>query len=213
MLWKAVATHRFRELRHLRAVEKLTAWRRSYGFDRCDARDEQWVRDPLSPTPEQTTANMWAELNALKNAISMSRKDRSRQRVESFITELEKGTASFTDEEFPRLKQIVERKGRDAAHVVVTPIDTAQPCSPRSRSSERLFDTCVCMERNDEGRMDPVRGQLESPSTGTGFETPGQQCLVNWEMRRTTADGYLLAGVSSNLGGNTFPLAEIVTGT
>ena len=57
------------------------------------------------------------------------------------------------------------------------------------------------------GRMDPERGQLESPSDDTGFETPGQQCPPNWEMGRTTSDGSLLAGVSSNLGGNTFSLA------
>ena len=41
MIRKTVATHRLKELRHLRAVEKLATWRRSYGFDRCDARDEQ----------------------------------------------------------------------------------------------------------------------------------------------------------------------------
>ena len=57
--------------------------------------------------------------------------------------------------------------------------------------------------------MDPERGQLESRSAGTGFETPGQQCLPNWEMGQTTVDGCLLAGVSSNLGGNVFPLEEL----
>ena len=41
MIRKTVATHRLKELKHLRAVEKLVTWRRSYGFDRCDARDEQ----------------------------------------------------------------------------------------------------------------------------------------------------------------------------
>ena len=70
------------------------------------------------------------------------------------------------------------------------------------------------MERNDEGRIDPERDQLEEPSAGTGFETPGQQCFPNWENIRTTADGcYLLAGTSSNLGGNTFSLTERVIGT
>ena len=84
MLRKTVATHRLKELRHLRAVEKLATWRRSNGFDRCDVRDGQWVHSPLPSTPEQTTANMWAEWNALNQAISMSGKDKSRQRVESF---------------------------------------------------------------------------------------------------------------------------------
>ena len=40
-----------------------------------------------------------------------------------------------------------------------------------------------------------------------------KQCLPNWEIGRTTVDGCLLAGVSSNLEGNTFSLAEIVIGT
>ena len=71
MLWKTVATHRLKELRHLRAVEKLAAWRRNNGLDQCDVCDEQWIHSPLPPTPEQTTASMWAEMNALKEAISM----------------------------------------------------------------------------------------------------------------------------------------------
>ena len=69
------------------------------------------------------------------------------------------------------------------------------------------------MEGNNESRTDPERGQLGSPSAGTGFETPGQQCLPNWEMGRTTVNGCLLVGVSLNLGGNTFPLTEPVIGT
>ena len=121
MLRKTVATHRLKELRHLHAVKKLASWRRSYGFDGCDVRDDQWV----------TTTNMWVAANALKEAISMSGEDRSRQRVESFINELEKGTANPTDEEFTRLKRmIVERRGRAAAHVVVAPIIQPNPAAP-----------------------------------------------------------------------------------
>ena len=119
---------------------------------------------------------MWSDLNALKVAISMSGKERSRQRVRSFINELDRGTASFTDVEFAMLNRIVERRGHDAAHMTVAPIDTAQPCSPRSRSPEVSFDARVYMEKHDEGRMDPERHQLETPSAGTGFETPGLQC-------------------------------------
>ena len=84
MLRKTVATHRLKELRHFRGVEKLATWRRSYGFDRCDVRNGQWVHNPLPPTSEQTTANMWAEVNALKEAISMPGKDRSSQKVGEF---------------------------------------------------------------------------------------------------------------------------------
>ena len=61
--------------------------------------------------------------------------------------------------------------------------------------------------------MDPERGQLESPSAGTYFETPGQQCLPNWEMRQATVDDCLLVGVTSNLGGNTYSLTGLVIGT
>ena len=41
MLRKSVVTHRLKKLRHLRAVEKLATWRRSYGFDGCDVREDQ----------------------------------------------------------------------------------------------------------------------------------------------------------------------------
>ena len=50
--------------------------------------------------------------------------------------------------------------------------------------------------------MDPELKELESSSAGTGFETPGQQCHPIWETGRTTADGFLTAGVGSNQGGN-----------
>ena len=56
----------------------------------------------------------------------MSVKDRSSQRVKSLIDKLGLGTVSITDEEFARLKlMIVERRGHDATHVTVVPIDTA----------------------------------------------------------------------------------------
>ena len=139
----------------------------------------------------------------------MSGKETSRQRVKSFINELDQGTASLTDVEFAVLKRIVKRRSRDAAHVTVAPVDTAQTCSPRSRSSEISFDVRVCIERTDEGRMDPEPGEIEQSSAGTGFETPGQQCPPNWETGRTTAAGCLPVGVDSIFGGNTFPLAEI----
>ena len=103
------------------------------------------------------------------------------------------------------LKRFVERRGRDAAHVTVAPVDTVQHCSPRSPSPETSFNVCACMKRNEEGRMDPEPDQLESPSTGTGFETPEQQCPPNEGAGRTTADGCLLFVVSSNLGEKIFP--------
>ena len=58
--------------------------------------------------------------------------------------------------------------------------------------------------------MDPELMELESSSAGTGFETPGQQCHPIWETGRTTADGFLTAGVGSNLGKHTSPTTERV---
>ena len=89
MLRKTVTTPRLKVLRHLRAVDKLAAWRRSNGFDRCDIYDGQWVHSPLPPTPETTTARMWAGVKALMKEILMSEKERSNQRVENFFGELE----------------------------------------------------------------------------------------------------------------------------
>ena len=103
----------------------------------------------------------------------MSGKDRSRQRVDFCINEIEQGTASLTDDEFARLERmIVERRDRAAAHLVVAPIDTAQPCNSRSRSSKISFDARVFIEGNNEDRMDPERSQLESLSAGTGLKHP-----------------------------------------
>ena len=156
---------------------------------------------------------MWSDLNDSKGAISKSGKERSGQKVKGFINELDRGVVSFTDEELARLKRIVERRGCDAVHVTVASIDTAQPYSPRSRSSEASFDARVYMEKNDEGRIDPESDQLESPSAGTGFETPGQQCHPNWGTGRITAEGFFLVGVGSNLGGDMFLPTERVIGT
>ena len=62
--------------------------------------------------------------------------------------------------------------------------------------------------------MGPELKELESPSPGTGRETPGQQCPPNegiWETGQTTAGGFLTAGVGSNQGGNIFsPTTESV---
>ena len=61
--------------------------------------------------------------------------------------------------------------------------------------------------------MDPEQDQFESPSAGTGLETPGQQCPSNvetWETGRTIADGYLLVGMGSNQGGDTSSPTECV---
>ena len=57
--------------------------------------------------------------------------------------------------------------------MTVTPVDTVQYCSPSPQTPEPLPDVCVKLE-NNEGGMDPERGELEPPSVGTGLETPGE---------------------------------------
>ena len=81
------------------------------------------------------------------------------------------------------IKRYVEKRSREAAQVTVTPVDTVQYCSPSPQTPEPSPDVCVNLE-NNEGRMDPERGEFGPPSAGTGLETPGQQCPPNegtWE--------------------------------
>ena len=121
-----------------------------------------------------------------------------------FVNALEQGKVG--GEEFTVLKRLVEKRSREAAQVqvTVTPVDTVQHCSPCTQTPEPSPDVCIKLE-NNEGKMDPERGELESSSAGTGLETPGEQCPPNegtCEIGRTTADGFLTAGVGSNQGGN-----------
>ena len=106
------------------------------------------------------------------------------------------------DEELAVIKRYVEKRSREAAQaqVTVTPVDTVQHSSPCPLDPEPSSSVCVILE-NNEGRMDPELEELESPSAGTGLETPGQQCPPNegiWETGRTTASGTLTAGVGSS---------------
>ena len=116
----------------------------------------------------------------LKDAISMPR-----QKVSNLINAIEQGKVS--DEEFAILKRLVEKRGREAAQMTVTPVDTVQYCSPSPQTPEPSPEVCVYL-KNNEGRMDPERGELEPPSASTGLETPGQQCSPNegtWKKGRT----------------------------
>ena len=91
-----------------------------------------------------------------------------------FIDELKQGTVSLSDEEFAMIKRFVEKGDRDAAHVTVAPVDTAQYRSPRSPTPEIPSDVLVCMQENEEGMVGPERDQLKPLSASTGFETPGE---------------------------------------
>ena len=111
------------------------------------------------------------------------------------------------DEELAVIKRYVEKRSREAAQaqVTVTPVNTVQHCcNPCPLDPEPSSSVCVKLE-NNEGKMDPERGELKSPSAATGLETPRQECSPNeriWETGRTTASGILTAGVGSCQGGN-----------
>ena len=156
---------------------------------------------------------MWAHVNASKKEISPLEKEKSEQRVKSFLNDLEQRAASFTDEQLAMLKRIMEKRGRAAAYTIVAPIGTAQLSNLRSRCSGISFDVRICTEELIEGKMEPELGELESSSAGMSLEAPGQQCLSNWEMERTTVDGCLLVDGSLPLGETTFFLKELVIGT
>ena len=183
---ETVAAYRLKELHYFQAREKLATRRRTHGYD-CD---DSWMLGTLRLSPQEFTASLWSELNALRDAISMPEGDRFSPRAKSFIKEIGQGTvnstdaigqsiANMTDEKFAILKRLVEKRDREAAQVTVTQVSAAQHCIPRSLNPEISSDVYVNMEEKDEGRMNPELTELEPPSAGTGVETPGQQCHPN----------------------------------
>ena len=194
-----VAAHSLQQMKYLLTFEKLATWRRMSGFDRAVDSENNWFHGPrsLPPIPEEFAADLWAELNTLKDAILMPR-----QKVSNLINAIEQGIMST--EEFAILKRFVEKRGREEPQVTVTPVDTVQYCSPSPRTPDPSSDVCFKL-KNNKGRMDPERGELEPPPAGTGLEMPGQQCPPNertWEKGRTIADGYSLVGMGSDQGGD-----------
>ena len=195
-------------MKDLLALEKLATWRRINGFDRVVDGEDNWFHCPrsLPPTLEECVADLWSELQELKDAVSMPR-----QKVSNLINAIEQGKVS--DEEFAILKRLGEKRGREEAQMTVTPVDIVQYCSPSPQTPEPSPDVCINLE-NNEGRMNPERGELEPPSAGKGLETPGQQCPPNegtWEKGRTIADDYRLVGMGSKQGGDiSSPMTERV---
>ena len=83
------------------------------------------------------------------------------------------------------------------------PVDIVQHCSPCSPNPDRPSGVLCNLE--NEGTMSQELEELTSSSTGTGLNTPGQQCPPNEgvsETGRIIADGILTAGVDSSKGGN-----------
>ena len=204
---ETVQAHRLQQMKDLLALEKLATWRRMNDFDRAVDGEGNWFHGPrsLPTTPQDFAESLWYEVNTLKDATSMPN-----QKVSNLTNAIEQGKVS--DEEFAILKRLVEKRGREAAQVTVTPVDTVQDSSPSPQTPEPSPDVCVNLE-NNEGEMDPERGELESPSAGTGLETPGQQYPPNEETSekgRTIADGYLSLAWDRTKGGAFLPTTERV---
>ena len=197
-----VAAHRLKQMRTLLMYEELATWRRENGFDREMEGEESCFTGhrSLPPTPQEYYASLWCEVNALKDAISMP------LQLLQLINAMEQDKLS--DEEYATLKRCMKKRVRETAQVTAVTRDHAvQHCSPCSPNPDRPSGV-LCNLENNEGEMDPRMKELEeltSSSTGTGLNTPGQQCPPNegvWETGRIIADGILTAGVDSSKGGN-----------
>ena len=190
----SVAAHRLKQMRTLLMYEELATWRRENGFDREMEGEESCFTGhrSLPPTPQEYYASLWCEVNALKDAISMP------LQLLKFINAIEQDTLS--DEEYATLKRCMEKRVCETAQVTaVTRDHTVQPCSPCSPNPDRPSGVLCNLE--NEGTMSQELEELTSSSTGTGLNTPGQQCPPNegvWETGRIIANGILSAGVDSS---------------
>ena len=211
---KAVDAIRLENVREFLAYQQLATWRRMNGFDRVANDKKKWFRGhrSLPHTPEQYTASLWSEVDALKEAISMPAEDTvTRPRQKDSLDEL---LANF---EFARIKEYVDKRSREEAQAQVTvkPVGTVQHCSPCMPNPNMPSGVYFRLE-NTEGEMDPGLKEPKLSLAGTGLNTPGQQCPPNEGIRetgRTTASGTLTAGASSsknrNISTSTGPVAGI----
>ena len=198
---ETVDAHRLQKMRDLLAFEKLASWRRMNGFDRVVDGEDNWVHGhrPLPSTPQQYTASSRSEVQKFKNAISTPAETtvtRPWQKTMKFIHGLK---GNLPDEKLAVIKRYVEKRSREAAQAqgTVTPVITVQHYGPCPPNPDMPSDVCLRLE-SSKGEMGLELKELEPPSPGTGLETPGQQCPPNagtWDQGRTTADGFLTAGV------------------
>ena len=86
---ETVEAHRLQKMRDLLTFEKLATWRRINRFDRVADGEDNWCHGPrsLPPTPEEHAADLRAEVNELKNAISMPLRLGLGRRRWSFFTD------------------------------------------------------------------------------------------------------------------------------
>ena len=181
---KTLDAHRLKKRIEFLAYEKLATWRRMNGFDRVVKCEENWFHGHrlLPPTPKQYTASLKSDLQKWKDATSMPAENTvtwPRQKTMDVVDELRNNSLDelLANFEFARIKEYVEKRSREGAQaqVTVTPVDNVQHCSPCLPNPDMPSDVCVKLE-SSEGRMGTELKELESPSAGTGLETPGQQC-------------------------------------
>ena len=182
---KAVDAIRLENVREFLAYQQLATWRRMNGFDRVANDEKKWFggHRSLPLTPQQYTASLWSEVNALKEAISMPAEDTVTRPWQK-------------DSLDARIKKYVERRSREAARAqvtAVTRVDTVQYCSPILQTPEPPSDAYIKLE-NNEGKMGQELEELKSSSAGTALETPEQQCPPTegiLETGKTIASGIL----------------------
>ena len=111
---KTVDAYCLQKMGDILTFEKLATFRRMNGFDRDVDGEDNWFHTcQLPPTPQEFCASLRFELQKLKDAISMPR-----QKVSNLINEIEEGKVG--DEEFARIKWLVEKRRREAAQAQVT---------------------------------------------------------------------------------------------
>ena len=103
-----VAAHRLQQMKDLLTLEKLATWRRINGFDRIADGEDNWFNGPrsLPPTPEEFVANLWCEVNAIKDTISMPALTTPWQKTIELVDELK---GKLPDEELAVIKRYVEK--------------------------------------------------------------------------------------------------------
>ena len=173
---KTMDAHRLEKMREFLAFETLATFRRMNGFDQGVDRAYDWRS--LPPTPQESCASLRLELQKLKDATSMPAENtvtKPQQKTMDFVDGLRSDSLDelLANFEFARVKEYVGKRSREAAQaqMTVTLADTVQHCSPCSPNLDMPSDVCIKFTSN-KGKMDPERGQLESPSTGTGLKTP-----------------------------------------
>ena len=192
-----VCDHHLKQVKDFLLYNELAIWRRENGFDRVEAVEKNRLGDhrSLPPTPEQYYASLWAEVDALKEAISMPART-PWQKTAEFVDGLK---GKLPDWELAEIKRYVEKRCRKEAQALaqmtaVTRDDSVQHCSPISPNPDMPSNAFVELE------------ELTSSSASTGLNTPGQQESPPnegvWETERITADSILTAGVDSSKEGS-----------